>query len=92
MPAPSHPTILREVLPLPTLVAVLLGLFWLAVLMVVAFTGWRLVGNVRSLLASVQALGERLTPVLEELASESQEAAEHAARLADRGSRQAREA
>jgi len=58
--------------------------FWLAVLVTVAFTVWRLAANLKALMVSVQALGERLTPVLEELADASQETAEHAARLSER--------
>jgi hypothetical protein len=63
--------------------------FWLAVLVTVAFTIWRLVGNLKALAVSVQELGERLTPVLEELNDASQETAEHAARLSERGARAA---
>jgi ABC-type transporter Mla subunit MlaD len=59
--------------------------FWLAVLVTVAFTIWRLLANLKALLASVQALGERLTPALEELAAAGEEAAERAARLQARG-------
>jgi hypothetical protein len=46
--------------------------FWLAVLVTVAFTVWRMVANLKALLTSVQALGEELTPVLEQLAAASQ--------------------
>jgi ABC-type transporter Mla subunit MlaD len=55
--------------------------FWLAVLVTVGFTIWRLLANLKALLASVQALGERLTPALEDLAAAGEEAAERAARL-----------
>jgi hypothetical protein len=72
---------------LPLWLTILLGVFWLAVLVTVAFTVWRMVANLKALMASVQALGERLTPVLEELASASQETAEHAARLSERAAR-----
>jgi hypothetical protein len=65
--------------------------FWLAVLTVVAFTTWRLVANLKSLLTSVRQLGERLAPALEELGAASEEAAERAARLSDRGARAAAE-
>jgi hypothetical protein len=61
------------------------------VLVVAAFTAVRLIGNLKSLLTSVQALGERLTPMLDELAAGGQEAAEQAARLQERGARAARE-
>jgi len=70
---------------LPLWLAILLGVFWLAVLVCVAFTVWRMVANLKELAASVQALSERLTPALDELSAASQEAAEHAARLSERG-------
>jgi hypothetical protein len=57
------------------------------VLVTVAFTVWRMVANLKALAASVQALGERLTPVLDELGQAGEQAAEHAARLAERGDR-----
>jgi hypothetical protein len=60
-------------------------LFWLGVLVTVAFTAWRLVGNLKSLGDSVARLNRRLTPVLEELAAKGEEAAECAARLQERG-------
>ena len=59
---------------------------------VVAFTVVRLLGNLKLLLRSVQRLGEQLTPVLEELAAGGQEAAEHAARLQQRGAKPPRQA
>jgi hypothetical protein len=62
--------------------------FWLAVLVTVAFTVWRLVGNLKALTASVRVLGERLTPALEELSAASQETAEHAPRLSERSADQ----
>ena len=62
-------------------------MFWLAVLVTVAFTVWRLVGNLKALAVSVQELGERLTPVLEELNNASQETAEHAAKVSERAAR-----
>jgi hypothetical protein len=61
------------------------------VLVTVAFTVWRMVANLKALATSVQELGERLTPVLDELSAASQETAEHAARLSERGARAARE-
>jgi hypothetical protein len=63
--------------------------FWLAVLVTVAFTVWRMVANLKALAASVQALSERLTPALDELGAASQEAADHAARLPEPGARAA---
>ena len=60
-------------------------MFWLAVLFTVVFTVWRMVANLKTLAASVQALGERLTPELDRLSQASQEAAEHAERLSERG-------
>ena len=74
---------------LPLWLAILLGVFWLAVLVTVAFTVWRMVANLKALAASVQALSERLTPALDELGAASQEAADHAARLSERGARAA---
>jgi len=61
--------------------------FWLAVLFTVVFTVWRMVANLKALAASVQALSERLTPELDRLSQASQEAAEHAERLSERGAR-----
>ncbi|HEV3398778.1 MAG TPA: hypothetical protein VHS79_04485 [Actinomycetes bacterium] len=43
-----------------------------------------MVGNLKALAASVQALGERLTPELERLSESSEQAADHAARLSER--------
>ena len=77
----------RPEVPLPLWLSILLGVFWLAVLVTVAFTVWRLVANLKALLAAVQALGERLTPVLEELADASEQTAEHAARVSERAAR-----
>ena len=64
-------------------------MFWLAVLVCVAFTVWRMVANLKALASSVQALSERLTPELDRLSQAGQEAAEHAARLSERGARAA---
>jgi hypothetical protein len=61
--------------------------FWLAVLVTVAFTAWRMVGNLKALTASLQALNERLTPELDRLNEASQETADHAARLSERGAK-----
>ena len=66
-------------------------MFWLAVLVTVAFTAWRMVANLKALAASMQTLGERLTPVLDQLNAASQETAEHAARLSERSARMAKE-
>jgi hypothetical protein len=65
--------------------------FWLAVLVTVGFTAWRMVGNLKALAASVQALSERLTPELDKLNEASLETADHAARLAERSARAAEE-
>ena len=62
-------------------------MFWLAVLVTVAFTVWRMVANLKTLAASVQSLSERLTPELDRLSEASQQAADHAARLSERGAR-----
>jgi hypothetical protein len=43
-----------------------------------------MVANLKALAASVQALGERLTPELERLSESSEQAADHAARLSER--------
>jgi hypothetical protein len=59
------------------------------VLVCVAFTAWRMVANLKALAASVQSLSERLTPELDRLSQASEEAADHAARLSDRGARAA---
>jgi hypothetical protein len=61
------------------------------VLCFVAFTVWRMVANLKALAASVQALGERLTPELDRLSLAGQETAEHAAKLSERGARAAGE-
>jgi hypothetical protein len=65
--------------------------FWLAVLVTVGFTVWRMVGNLKALSASVQTLAERLIPELDKLSEASQETADHAARLAERSARAAEE-
>jgi hypothetical protein len=72
---------------LPAYLAILLGLFWLGVLVTLAFTVWRLVANLKSLNDSVVKLNQRLTPTLEELAAKSEEVAERAERLQARGRR-----
>jgi hypothetical protein len=59
------------------------------VLVCVAFTAWRMVANLKALAASVQSLSERLTPELDRLSQAGEEAADHAARLSDRGARAA---
>ena len=60
-------------------------------LVTVGFTAWRMVGNLKALAASVQALSERLTPELDRLAQASEETADHAARLSERSARAAEE-
>jgi len=60
------------------------------VLVTVAFTVWRLLGNLRSLNRSVAELNRRLTPTLEELAAKSEQAAEHMARIEARSQRAGR--
>ena len=60
-------------------------------LVTVGFTAWRIVGNLKALAASVQALSERLTPELDKLAQASEETADHAARLSERSARAAEE-
>lgn len=62
-------------------VAILLGVFWLGVLVTVGFTAWRLVANLKALTRSLADLSERLTPTLNELAAKSQETAELGERL-----------
>jgi hypothetical protein len=61
------------------------------VLVCVAFTAWRMVANLKTLAASVQSLNERLTLQLDRLSQASEQTAEHAARLSERGARAARE-
>jgi hypothetical protein len=61
------------------------------VLVVLAFTIWRMVANLKDLAASVQSLSERLTPELDRLSEASQQTADHAARLSERGARAAGE-
>ena len=62
-------------------VAILLGVFWLGVLITVGFTAWRLLATLKALMRSFTDLSERLTPTLEELAAKSQETAELGERL-----------
>ena len=54
-------------------------------LITVAWTVWRMVANLKDLAASVQSLSERLTPELDRLSEASQQTADHAARLSERG-------
>jgi hypothetical protein len=61
------------------------------VLVTLGFTVWRLLGNLKSLSASVAELNRRLTPTLEELAAKGEEAAERAARVEARSQRLGRE-
>jgi hypothetical protein len=51
------------------------------VLVALAFAGWRMLASLRALSASVANLNRQLTPALEELARQSQLAAERAAKL-----------
>jgi hypothetical protein len=69
---------------LPAIVAIALGVFWLGVLIMVGFTIWRLLANLKSLLASMTEMSRRLAPTLVELATRSQETAELSARLQQR--------
>jgi hypothetical protein len=62
-------------------VAILLGVFWLGVLITVGFTAWRLLANLKALMRSLTELSERLAPTLNELAAKSQETAELSERL-----------
>jgi len=77
--APSLPTAPEA--DLSAIVAILLGVFWLGVLVTVGFTAWRLLANLKALVRSVSELNERLAPGLEELADRGQEAADLADRL-----------
>jgi hypothetical protein len=61
------------------------------VLVCVAFTVWRMVANLKALAASIQSLGERLTPELDRLTESSQQTADLAARLSERGAEAAGE-
>jgi hypothetical protein len=69
---------------LPLVVAILLGVFWLGVLVTVGFTAWRMLANLKALLRSLTELSERLTPTLEDLATKAQETAELSERLQQR--------
>lgn len=69
---------------LPAIVAIALGVFWLGVLITVGWTIWRLLANLKSLLASMNEMQQRLAPTLEELAAKSQETAELSAHLQQR--------
>ena len=60
-------------------------------LVCVAFTAWRLLANLKALAAAVQSLSERLTPELDRLAEASEQTADHATRLSERGARLAGE-
>ena len=60
-------------------------------LVCVAFTVWRMVANLKTLAASVQSLSERLAPELDRLSQASEQTAEHATRLSERGARAAGE-
>jgi hypothetical protein len=55
--------------------------FWLGVLVTVAFTAWRLLANLKALLRSLTDLSERLAPTLQELEARAQETAELGERL-----------
>ncbi|HZD73687.1 MAG TPA: hypothetical protein VE776_07355 [Actinomycetota bacterium] len=76
-----RPLPLAPEVDLLTIVAILLGVFWLGVLVTVGFTAWRLLANLRALLRSVAELNERLAPTLQELTDKGQEAADLADRL-----------
>ena len=56
-------------------------------LVTLAFTVWRLLGNLKALSASVAELNRRLTPTLEELSAQGERAAELSARLEARRQR-----
>jgi hypothetical protein len=77
----GRPLPLAPEVALLTIVAILLGVFWLGVLVTVGFTVWRLLANLKSLLRSVSDLNERLTPTLQDLSDKGQEAADLAAHL-----------
>ena len=66
---------------LPLVVAILLGVFWLGVLVTVGFTAWRLLANLKALAGSLRELSERLAPTLQELEASAQQTAELGERL-----------
>jgi hypothetical protein len=66
---------------LPLVVAILLGVFWLGVLVTVGFTAWRLLANLKALARSLSDLSERLAPTLQELETKAQQTAELGERL-----------
>jgi regulator of replication initiation timing len=54
------------------------------VLITVGWTVWRLLANLKSLMASMNEMSQKLAPTLEELATKSQETAELTERLQQR--------
>jgi|SRR5271157_70317 len=66
---------------MPTAAAILLGIFGVAVLVVVAFTLWRLLASLRELAASVARMNEQLAPALNALQRSEAETAQRVARL-----------
>jgi uncharacterized protein YoxC len=65
----------------PTWLTIIALLLVLGVVIALAFTAWRLVANLKAVMASVNRLNAELTPVLEDLTRRTDEIAQKAARL-----------
>jgi uncharacterized protein YoxC len=65
----------------PTWLTIIALLLVLGVVIALAFTAWRLVANLKAVMASVNRLNAELTPVLEDLTRRTDEVAQKAARL-----------
>ncbi len=66
---------------MPTWLAIISMLVVLGVVVALAFAAWRLLANLKSLLASATRLNTELTPVLEELTRSTDELSRTAAQL-----------
>ena len=66
---------------MPTWLAIILLLVVLGVVIALAFTAWRLVANLKAVMASVNRLNAELAPALEELTRQADEIAGKAERL-----------
>jgi uncharacterized protein YoxC len=65
----------------PTWLTIILLLLVLGVVIALAFTAWRLLANLKAVMASVNRLNAELTPALEDLTRQTDEIAQKAARL-----------
>ena len=66
---------------MPTWLTIILLLLVLGVVIALAFTAWRLLANLKAVMASVNRLNAELTPALEDLTRQTDEIAQKAARL-----------